>query len=399
MAADKFLTIAVTPSVPAANEGALITALLRGGRADRVHLRYPGADAAAVRCVLEAVPADLHTRLSLHDAVELAADFPGVGVNLNARNAEAAKVVDLGGRTVSRSCHSVDEVLADTTCDYLLLSPVFDSISKAGYRSAFSLTDSSLESALRQRRVIAMGGVTPDRFPQLKAAGFSGGAMLGWFRRPRPMLQFVTHAPNAAATIEQARGAIAGGCRWVQVRMKDTPAPRVAMVLEALADLCRDKGVTLIVDDHVELAKMRGVNGVHLGQTDMPVAEARAILGPHKLIGLTVNTLEQAAAVGGANCDADYLGVGPWRFTATKQRLAPVLGAEGIGEIIRTVRAGGFSKPIVVIGGVTAEDVGPILSLDPTGNTGVAVSGAIAAAANRVLATQEILKQLYKENE
>lgn len=392
MAADKFLTIAITTPVPAPNEGARLTSLLRDGRADRVHLRYPGVDAATVRRVLEAIPVGLYPRLSLHDAVELTTEFPGVGVHLNARNQEAAKALDLTGRTVSRSCHTLGEVMADTTSDYVFLSPIFDSISKEGYRSAFALTDKALREALKQRHVVALGGVTPDKFAELEEAGFVGAAMLGHFRAPRPMLQFVTHAPNAAATIEQARGAIAGGCRWVQVRMKSTPAVRVAMVLEALAPLCRDKGVTLIVDDHVELACMPGVDGVHLGQTDMPVSEAREILGPDKIIGLTVNTMEQAKGVGSTTA-ADYLGVGPWRFTATKQRLAPVLGAYGIAAIIRQVRAGGYSAPIVVIGGVTADDVRPILSLDPTGNTGVAVSGAIAAAANRVAATQEILKQ------
>lgn len=396
MAVDGFSVIAVTAPVPAANEGARITEWLRDGHADRVHLRYPCADSATVRRILDAVPADLHGCLSLHDCVELIRDYPGIGVHINARNAEAVRGLDTYGRTVSRSCHSIAEAIADTTSHYVFLSPVYDSISKEGYKSAFSLVDSTLLEALAKRRIVALGGVTPDRFGELKAAGFAGAAMAGYFGRPQPMLQFVTNAPRAEAVIEQARGAIAGGCRWVQVRMKDTPAPRVAAVLQALIPLCREKGVTLIVDDHVDLAQMDGVAGVHLGQTDMPVAEARGILGPDKIIGLTVNTLEQAKALGDTPCD--YLGIGPWRFTSTKKRLADILGEAGMKDIIDTLRAGGCNLPIVVIGGVNAGDVDRITALDATGNTGVAVSGAIAAAPNRISATQEIIKKLKNNN-
>lgn len=393
MAVEKFLTIAITSPQPAAGEAARITEWLRDGHADRVHLRYPGIGRDAMQGLLEAIPSDLHSRLSLHDATEVAALYPTVGVHINSRNSEVASALDLRGRVVSRSCHSLAEVNdSDDGYAYVFLSPVFDSLSKEGYKSAFDLNDSALRETLAAHAVVALGGVEPTKFETLKAAGFCGAAMLGYFSKPKPMLQFVTNAPRAEAVIEQARGAIAGGCRWVQVRMKDTPEARVAMVLQSLIPLCRDRGVTLIVDDHVELAKMDGVSGVHLGQMDMAVAEARKILGPDKIIGLTVNTLEQAHAVAGVPCD--YLGIGPWRFTSTKKKLAPVLGADGIKEIIDTLRTGGCQLPIVVIGGVEANDVRPIMALDTTGNTGVAVSGAIAAATNRVDATQEILKQL-----
>ncbi|MDO5395949.1 MAG: thiamine phosphate synthase [Bacteroidales bacterium] len=210
------------------------------------------------------------------------------------------------------------------------------------------------------------------------------------------MLQFITHSPTAEGTIAQARAAIAGGCRWVQVRMKDVSAQKTAYVLAALAALCMERNVTLIVDDHVELAGEPGVAGVHLGQTDMPVTEAREILGKGKIIGLTINSMDHARAMMNSEASeaVDYVGIGPWRFTGTKQRLAAVLGKTGVGEIIGYLRGAGYDKPIVVIGGVTGADVAEIAALDPIRMTGVAVSGAIAAATNRTAATQEIMKIL-----
>ena len=194
------------------------------------------------------------------------------------------------------------------------------------------------------------------------------------------MLQFITHATTPDATIHQAEQAIAGGCRWVQVRMKGAAAAEVRRVLEHLSPLCARTSTTLIVDDHVELATLDGVHGVHLGQTDMSTAEARRILGPGKIIGLTVNNMEHARGVLGA--DADYLGIGPWRFTGTKQNLAALLGESGVREILTFLRDNGCRLPAVVIGGVTADDIAAIVATDPNGRTGIAVSGAIAAAAD-----------------
>lgn len=196
-------------------------------------------------------------------------------------------------------------------------------------------------------------------------------------------LQFITDAPTVDQTVAQARQALDGGCRWVQVRMKGADRPTLRQALERVRELCANKKATLIVDDDVELCRQGFADGVHLGQTDMPVADARRILGPDKIIGLTVNNMDHARAA--LAQPADYIGLGPWRFTGTKANLAPVLGPQGVAEIVATLRAGGFERPIVVIGGVTAADVAAIRA---TGADGVAVAGAISRAPDPVEATQ-----------
>ena len=134
----------------------------------------------------------------------------------------------------------------------------------------------------------------------------------------------------------------------------------------------------LILDDRVELVRECGADGVHLGLTDMPVAEARRILPQGQfIIGGTANTLEDIRlhASGGA----DYIGCGPFRFTTTKApaRLAPTLGLEGYRSLMDGMRREGIALPVVGIGGVTAED---IPALAEAGLSGIALSGSILRA-------------------
>lgn len=196
------------------------------------------------------------------------------------------------------------------------------------------------------------------------------------------MLQFITDSPTAECTVAQAMQALDGGCRWVQVRMKGAPDRDVEAAVRALLPHTRTLGATLIVDDRVDVVSRTGADGVHLGKDDMPPAEARAILGPGSIIGSTVNTL---ADIERLPLDLiDYLGMGPYRFTTTKKRLAPVLGLDGYREAMAALRRQS-AIPVVAIGGITLDDVVPLLA---TGVTGVAVSGAISRADNPGEATR-----------
>ncbi len=203
------------------------------------------------------------------------------------------------------------------------------------------------------------------------------------------MLQFITNSPTVAGTVLQARQALDGGCRWVQVRMKDAADSDVADAVREILPLCNSVGATLIVDDRVGLVASTGTHGVHLGQHDMSPCEARKLLGADKIIGFTVNNLEHAERT--VTEPIDYIGMGPWRFTATKQKLAPVLGAEGIRRIISYLRAADVRVPIVAIGGITVDDIPAVLA---TGATGVAVSGEIAHAENPTHQTSLFLQSL-----
>lgn len=210
---------------------------------------------------------------------------------------------------------------------------------------------------------------------------------------PQPMklsrLQFITHQTSHYGYVEGAKAALAGGCRWVQLRMKSASDSEVAAAAEVLLPCCRAVGAVMLIDDRVEVARAVGVDGVHLGRNDMPIAEARAILGTGAIIGGTANTFADVEAIAAAG--ADYIGCGPYRFTTTKDALSPVLGTEGYRAIIERMRSAGISLPIVAIGGIKATDVPSLVSV---GVDGIAVSGAILAAPDPISETRKIINEL-----
>lgn len=199
-------------------------------------------------------------------------------------------------------------------------------------------------------------------------------------------LQFITHYTERYTYYDSARMALEGGCRWIQLRMKDTPANEVEREARRVQDLCRAYHATFIIDDHVELAKELKADGVHLGKKDMPVAEARRMLGSGFIIGGTANTFDDIKMHYDAG--ADYIGCGPFRFTTTKKNLSPILGLEGYRSIVRQMKEADIRLPIVAIGGITFEDIPAILQ---TGVTGIALSGTILRADNPVEETRRIL--------
>ena len=203
------------------------------------------------------------------------------------------------------------------------------------------------------------------------------------------MFQYISHFTPTIGYVEGIRMALEGGCKWIQLRMKDAAAEEVLVNAEEPLPLCRQYGAKFILDDHVELVERAGADGVHLGKNDMPVDEARKILGNGKIIGGTANTIEDIVRL--HKQGADYIGCGPFRFTTTKKKLSPVLGLEGYKSIVQNMRDKGIDLPIVAIGGITVADIPAIMA---TGVTGIALSGAILGAADPVAMTENILKTL-----
>lgn len=203
------------------------------------------------------------------------------------------------------------------------------------------------------------------------------------------MLQFITHTSSRYSIAEEAQMVIEGGCRWIQLRMKDASDEEVREVAMELIPLCKETDTFLIIDDRVELVNELKVSGVHLGKDAMPAREARELLGPHAVIGVTANTAEEIMALRGV--DVDYVSLGPFRHTSAKERLAPELGLEGYRRIIAEVRAQGIELPIVAVGGITPDDVEPLMA---AGVSGIAVSGAIMSADNPVECTAGIIDRL-----
>lgn len=193
------------------------------------------------------------------------------------------------------------------------------------------------------------------------------------------MIQFISHYTDQYSYLDSIRLALEGGCRWVQLRMKDASIQDILSIGKEVRRLCDSYQATFILDDHVELVRELGADGVHLGKKDMPVAEARKTLGNDCIIGGTANTFDDVKMHYEAS--ANYIGCGPFRFTTTKQGLAPVLGLEGYRSIIAQMSAEGIDLPMVAIGGITAEDIPAIMQ---TGVSGIALSGAVLRAADPV---------------
>lgn len=191
------------------------------------------------------------------------------------------------------------------------------------------------------------------------------------------MIQFITHANDRYDYLDGVRMALEGGCRWIQLRMKDTSAEEVLKTAEGTRKLCRQYDAVFLLDDYVELVERSGADGVHLGKNDMPIDEARRLLGKDKIIGGTANTFEDVKRIYSAG--ADYIGCGPFRFTTTKKKLSPILGLDGYSRIIEQMDAYGINIPVIAIGGILLQDVPDIMQ---TGVSGVAISGAILNANN-----------------
>lgn len=199
-------------------------------------------------------------------------------------------------------------------------------------------------------------------------------------------LQFITHFTERFSYIDSARMALEGGCKWIQLRMKDASMDEWLETGAEVNRLCKAHNATFIIDDHVELVKKLGADGVHLGKKDMPVDEARRMLGKGYIIGGTANTFEDI--VMHAERGADYIGCGPFRFTTTKKGLAPILGIEGYRRLIGQMKNTGLSLPVIAIGGITAADIPAIME---TGVSGIALSGTVLNAENPVEEMQRLL--------
>ena len=192
-------------------------------------------------------------------------------------------------------------------------------------------------------------------------------------------VQFITHENDRFSYVDGARMALDGGCRWIQLRMKDATDDEVREAAAVIQPLCREHDAVFLLDDRVELAKELKADGVHLGRNDMPVSEARRVLGEEFIIGGTANTFEDVERLWREG--ADYIGCGPFRFTTTKANLSPVLGLDGYRDIITRMDAAGIDLPVVAIGGILRDDIPAVMS---TGVHGIALSGAVLDAENPV---------------
>lgn len=206
-------------------------------------------------------------------------------------------------------------------------------------------------------------------------------------------LQYISQPLKQGSHLPAIEKALEAGCKWIQLRIKEQPANHILDQARAAKVLCDAFGAKLVINDHPEIASAVSAYGLHLGLLDMPLREARKIVGPEMIIGGTANTLEdvlQRVAEG-----ANYVGLGPYRFTTTKKKLSPVLGMSGFEAIVKQLQERRIEIPIIAIGGITPNDVRELIS---EGIYGVALSGAITFATDPALTVTQITTEINQHS-
>lgn len=183
-------------------------------------------------------------------------------------------------------------------------------------------------------------------------------------------LHYISQGNTVEEQLYNIQKILDNGCNWIQLRFKNGNTKELHTVAEKTKQLCEQFDATFIINDKVDLAYQLNADGVHLGLNDMRIKDARAILGTQKIIGGTANTFEHIEQRATENCD--YIGLGPFRFTKTKENLSPILGLEGYKTILNQMEEQQIKIPIIAIGGI---ELAAIELLLDTAIYGIAVSG------------------------
>jgi len=363
-----------------------------------LHLRKPDSVVADYENLLQSINPKYHLRIVLHEHYDLQEKYNIRGLHFSTSKRELRRDVARNVFT-STSCHALDEIKnIENEFDYTFLSPIFPSISKQGYHGNLNMKE--IEEFLQQKRnikVIALGGISSKRIQQIEALGFDGYAMLGaaWKVPLNPLkgtffsddakvpfrgfrgktiskLQYITQNNDTLSHAEQARLMFENGVSWVQIRMKNAPKEKIKEQVEEALKYAKEFGGTVIVNDHVDICLETQAHGVHVGLSDCSVSDARNILGENFIIGGTANTINDIELH--VKNGADYIGLGPFRFTTTKQNLSAILGEKGYRNIAEELVKRNISTPVVGVGGIEMNEIETIANC---GLYGVAISSAL----------------------
>lgn len=207
-------------------------------------------------------------------------------------------------------------------------------------------------------------------------------------------LHFITHSPDPALHLKQVEMACKAAVKWIQLRVKNQNKEVIKEVAEQARSITSLHGVQLCINDHLDIALSIGADACHLGKNDMPIHAAKALAGDKLIIGATCNTIEDVYSAYEAG--TDYIGLGPYRHTQTKEQLSPILGIEGYQEIMQRLKERKIDLPIISIGGIQLDDITPLLN---TGLHGIAVSGLLTQAEDFERTSYEIQHLLNYKNE
>ncbi|RMG78987.1 MAG: thiamine phosphate synthase [Bacteroidetes bacterium] len=205
------------------------------------------------------------------------------------------------------------------------------------------------------------------------------------FNKLERLIYILPDSKDQSFLTEKTLQAISNGVKWIQLRIKNIDSDQLLEIARNVKQITDHHQVKLTINDNPFVAKSINAYGVHVGLNDMPVKEVRKILGQKKIIGGTANTWEDV--IYQISQGADYIGLGPLRFTTTKNNLSPVLGMEGYKAITEKLRMNKKNIPVFAIGGIQPKDV---VNLLKNGVYGVAVSSAITE-------NPEIAKEFLKK--
>jgi len=213
-----------------------------------------------------------------------------------------------------------------------------------------------------------------------------------------PKLHYISQGATTKEQLKNIQSACTAGAELVQLRLKDLTNKEVLKAAEEAREITGHFQTRLIINDYYKVAKKVKADGVHLGKNDADPVIARAVLDSWQIIGGTANTIQDCEAL--IQKKVDYIGLGPFRHTNTKEKLSPILGHNGYLTILEALQT---TTPIIAIGGITTEDISELLT---TGVYGIAASGALTkdfntiGIFNKLLKNEDELKeQLWKPNQ
>ena len=198
-------------------------------------------------------------------------------------------------------------------------------------------------------------------------------------------IHFITHAETADAYITQIKEICEADIGLLQLRIKNLEEEKVKEIAIEAKKICTENNVCLIINDYVDIAFNVEADGVHLGKHDMSPDKARLLLGKNAIIGCTANSFKDIIRL--VQYDIDYIGLGPFAYTSTKEALDKILGIETFSEILQNCKEQRIDMPIIAVGGIKESDVPEIFN---AGAYGIATSSMIANAENK----QECINKL-----
>jgi len=206
-----------------------------------------------------------------------------------------------------------------------------------------------------------------------------------------PKLHYITQGNSPKEHLENIQKACTSGTELVQLRLKNVSEKKILKLAAAAREITSHFQTRLIINSHYRIAKAIKADGVHLEKTDSCPTIARKHLYTWQIIGGTANTLQDCETL--IDKEVDYIGLGPFRFTTTKDNLSPVLGLSGYTAITEALKT---ETPIIGFGGVTTEDVIDILE---SGISGIAVSGEITRNFNTIRTFNQLLNASSTEEQ